>query len=73
LIDKVKFSMTELRKAIHRLLETARRRIRVDLMRVGDKDDKGSPRLLKIDLKSIRDTPGVMIEGFNFLELSDND
>ena len=69
MIDKVKFSMTELRKAIYRLLKTARRRIRVDLMRVGDKDDEGSLRLLKIDLKSIRDTPGVMTEGFNFLEL----
>ena len=70
-IDGVKFRMTDLRMAVHGLLETASRRMRVDLMKLGSEDD--GQELPKIDLGKIRDAPGVMTEGFNFVQMPDNE
>jgi len=72
MIDQVKFSMTDLRTAVHGLLQTAKRRMRVDLMRL-DEEDGGVDKMPKIDLTQIKDAPGEMGEGFSFLSLKEND
>jgi len=71
MIDQVKFSMTDLRLAVHGLLETTKRRMRVDFMRLDEEDD-GVGKMPKIDLAQIRDAPGQMSEGFSFLHLEEN-
>ena len=78
IIDHVKFGMADLRTAVHGLLETAKRRLRVDLMRLNEEDDDnndrdGGERMPTFDLKEIKDLLGVIIGQFSFLLLSEND
>ena len=78
IIDYVKFGIADLRTAVHRLLETAKRRLRVDLIRLNEEDndnnnrDRGE-RMPTFNLKEIKDSLGVITGQFSFLLLSEND
>lgn len=72
ILNQVKFSIGELRTIVYRLVETVRKRLRVDLMMLGDKEE-GEERMPKLDLSSIKDVLGEIAEGFNFLSLLENE
>ena len=73
IIDQLRFSIKDLRTVVHGLVETAKKTLRVDLMRLGEEDDGGEEEMPKFDLGKIKDAPGEMTEGFNFLSLQENE
>ncbi|KAF2218117.1 hypothetical protein BDZ85DRAFT_208831, partial [Elsinoe ampelina] len=71
MVDEVKFSMPDLKMTVHGLLATCWRRMRIDLMRLGEEDKKGQ-ELPSLELRNLQDSPGEMREGFSFLTLQSN-
>ena len=67
-IDKISFTMEELRSVVHGLSESARQRLTRDLLLVkdGEEEEEGE-RLPRLDLKELYDNPAELAEGWNFL------
>lgn len=66
MIDKVAFSIEDIRAVSFGLRETARKRLLADLMFVGE-DRKDGPRLPSLQLETIVDDIGCTEEGWSFL------
>ena len=66
LIDKVAFSIEDIRAVSFGLRETARKRLLADLMFVGE-DGKDGPGLPSLQLETIVDDMGCTEEGWSFL------
>ena len=63
LVNKIKFSMDDIRTVVHGLLETTRRRLKRELLFISNEGE-----LPALDLKALSDNAAELSEGWNFLQ-----
>ena len=67
-IDKISFSMEELRGVVHGLNESVRKRLMEDLLCIeGGREGGERARLPRLDLGELYDNPAELTEGWSFL------